>query len=58
MGKPEYPEKTHQSDAVNALIAMTKTRRGVKNAWIQNTQEIKRTLFNNTEQDKTCNFSM
>ena len=25
---------------------------------IQNTQEIKRTLFNKTEQDKTCKFSM
>ena len=25
---------------------------------IQNTQEIKRTLFNTTEQDKTCIFSM
>ena len=24
----------------------------------QNTQEIKRTLFNNTEQDKTCKFLM
>ena len=25
---------------------------------IQNTQEIKRTLFNKTERDKTCKFSM
>ena len=25
---------------------------------IRNTQEIKRTLFDNTEQDKTCKFSM
>ena len=47
------------------LHKLDKNQKNLKQSWllafwkkIQNRQEIKRTLFNDTEQDKTCKFSM
>ena len=46
-------------------LSRKRKKKNLKKSWlpvfwkkIPNTQEIKRTLFNNTEQDKTCKFSM
>ena len=47
------------------IVNNNKKQKNLKQSWlpafwkkIQNTKEIKRTLFNKTEQDKTCKFSM
>ena len=56
----EYTSASHKSDVhdlVNVYIQQTYMFK-LKGQETQNTQEIKRTLFDNTEQDKTCKFSM
>ena len=64
-GRRQGRQKKRWEDNIREWTGLEfgKSQRAVENRekWrklIQNTQEIKRTLFNMTEQDKTCKFSM
>ena len=59
-GYKKQPEYVHKYIKYNTIVILGNYGKASDQAfqYIQNTREIKRMLFNKTEQDKTCTFSM